>query len=91
MWLGVIAPFLVVNQTNLRREINFMNTTNKTVLIVVISFFVVLLLLFSGGATLTGGMMGNGAMGGIGWMWILIILVLGLGALLVWAIFGQKK
>lgn len=91
MWLGVIAPFLVVNQTNLRREINFMNTTNKTVLIVVISFVVVLLLLFSGGAMLTGGMMGNGTMGGIGWMWIPIILMLGLGALLVWAIFGQKK
>jgi hypothetical protein len=36
-------------------------------------------------------MMGNGAMGGISWMWIPALLALGLGVLLVWAIFGQKK
>ena len=72
-----------------------MNETNKTTLIIVFSVVVVLLLLFGSGAmtgaTLSGGMMGNGAMGGIGWIWIPALLMLGLGALLIWAIFGQKK
>jgi hypothetical protein len=70
-----------------------MNATNKTVR--GIAFAVVLLLLLGGGAmsgaTLSGGMMGNGAMGGINWMLIPALLALGLGVLLVWAIFGQKK
>jgi hypothetical protein len=56
---------------------------------------VVLLLLFGGGAmtgaALSGGMMGNGAMGGISWMWIPAVLMLGLGVMLVLAIFEQKK
>ena len=43
------------------------------------------------GATLSGGMMGNGAMGGLGWMWIPTLLMLGLCVLLAWVIFGQKK
>ncbi|MBI3545667.1 MAG: hypothetical protein HY081_03610 [Gammaproteobacteria bacterium] len=72
-----------------------MNATNKTALVIALAIAVVLLLLFGGGAmtggTLSGGMMGNGAMGGIGWMWIPTLLVLGLGVLLAWAIFGQKK
>jgi hypothetical protein len=70
-----------------------MDATNKTVR--GIAFVVVLLVLLGGGAmsgaTLSGGMMGNGAMGGISWMWIPALLALGLGVLLVWAIFGQKK
>lgn len=72
-----------------------MNTTNKTALVIVFSIVVVLLMLFGGGAmtgaTLSGGMMGNGAMGGISWIWIPTVLMIGLGAVLVWAIFGQKK
>ncbi|BBP03025.1 hypothetical protein TPL01_21910 [Sulfuriferula plumbiphila] len=72
-----------------------MNATTKTALVIAFSIVIVLLLLFVGGAmtgaTLSGGMMGNGAMGGINWMWIPTLLMLGLGALLVWAIFGQKK
>ena len=71
-----------------------MNATTKTALIIAFTFVVALLLLFGGGAmtgaTLSGGMMGNGAMGGISWMWIPTLLMLGLGAVLVWAIFGQK-
>jgi len=46
-----------------------MNATIKTVLVVAFAIVVGLLLLFGGGAmtgaTLSGGMMGNGAMGGI--------------------------
>lgn len=72
-----------------------MNATTKTALAIAFAAVVVLLLLFGGGAmtggTMSGGMMGNGAMGGIGWMWIPTLLVLGLGVLLAWIIFGQKK
>lgn len=72
-----------------------MNGTNKTAIVIILSIVVVLLLLLGGGAmtgaTLSGGMMGNGAMGGISWIWIPALLMFGLGALLVWAIFGQKK
>ena len=70
-----------------------MNESNKTPLIIAFVIVVVLLLLFGGGtmtgATLSGGMMGNGAMGGVSWMWIPTLLMVGLGALLVWVIFGQ--
>tara|TARA_R110001583_G_scaffold190141_1_gene354184 strand:- start:223 stop:393 length:171 start_codon:yes stop_codon:yes gene_type:complete len=56
---------------------------------------VALLLLLGGGAlagtTMSGGMMGSGTMGGIGWMWIPALLMFSLVVLLVWAIFGQKK
>ena len=72
-----------------------MNETNKTVLGVAFAIVVVLLVLFGGGtmtgATLSGGMMGNGAIGGMSWMWIPGLLMLSLGVLLAWAIFGQKK
>ena len=72
-----------------------MNTTNKTALVIAFAVVLVLLLLFGGGvmsgATLSGGMMGTGAMGGINWMWIPTVLMVGLGVLLVWIIFEQKK
>ena len=77
-----------------------MNATTKTVLVIAFAIVVIQLLLFGGGtmtgATLSGGMMGSGAMGsgamgGISWMWIPTLLMLGLGVLLVWVIFGQKK
>ena len=77
------------------KEINLINTTTKTALFIAFAIVVVMLALFGGGtmtgATLSGGMMGNGAMGGISWMWIPTLLMLSLGAVLVWAIFGQKK
>ncbi|BAV33303.1 hypothetical protein SCL_0987 [Sulfuricaulis limicola] len=72
-----------------------MNATIKAALVIAFAIVAVMLLLFGGGtmtgATLSGGMMGNGAMGGISWMWIPTLLMLGLGVLLVWIIFGQKK
>ena len=71
-----------------------MNVTTKTAFTIAFAI-VVILLLFGGGAmtgaTLSGGMMGNGAMGGISWMWIPTLLMLGLGVLLVWIIFWQKN
>ena len=72
-----------------------MNTATKTILVIAFAIAVVLLLLFGGGAMtgtmMSGGMMGHGAMGGVSWMWIPTLLILGLGILLGWAIFGQKK
>ena len=72
-----------------------MNTATKTVLVVAFAIAVVLLLLFGGGAMtgtmMSGGMMGHGTMGGVSWMWIPTLLVLGLGVPLGWVIFGQKK
>ena len=72
-----------------------MNATTKTALVIAFAVVVVLLLLFGGGTmtgtTMSGGMMGSGTMGGIGWMWIPTLLILGLGVLLAWVIFGQKK
>ena len=72
-----------------------MKDANKTALVIAFAIVVVLFFLFGGGtmtgATLSGGMMGNGVMGGISWMWIPTSLMFGLGALLIWVIFGQKK
>jgi len=77
------------------------NETNKTALVIAFVIVVVLLLLLGGGmmtgTTLSGGKMGSGWlggsgwMGGISWMWIPALLMLGLGVLLVWVLFGQKK
>ena len=72
-----------------------MNENNKTGLVIAFVIVLVLLLLFGGGtmtgATLSGGMMGSGAMGGISWMWIPTLLMVGLVALFIWIIFGEKK
>ena len=72
-----------------------MNTATKTILVIAFAIAIVLLLLFGGGAMtgtmMSGGMMGHGTMGGVSWMWIPTLLVLGLGVLLGWVIFGQKK
>ena len=72
-----------------------MNPTTKAALMIAFAIALIMLLLFSGGtmtgATLSGGMMGNGTMGGISWMWIPIVFMFGLGVLLFWVLFGQKK
>jgi hypothetical protein len=72
-----------------------MNATNKTVLLVAFIVVIVLFLFFGSGAmtgaTWGGGMMGNGMMGGISWMWIPTVIILGIGILLGWAIFGKNK
>lgn len=74
-----------------------MNTTGRIVVVMAIVVAALLLLFFGGGmgsgSTMSGGMMGNGTMGGIeemGWMWLPSLLILGLGALLVWILFGKK-
>jgi len=71
-----------------------MNTNNKTPLIIVFVIVVVLFLLFGSlsmtGVRLYGSMMGGGMMGVISWMWIPTVIVLCIGILLGWAIFGKK-
>ncbi len=37
-----------------------------------------------------GNMMGNAWMGGFGWMWILTLIVIGLGVLVMWGQFVKK-
>ena len=71
-----------------------MDATTKTALVIAFGVVILLLLLLGGGMTtgamMSGGMMGNGSMGGFSWMWIPTLLVVGLGVLLFWAIFGKK-
>ena len=72
-----------------------MNATTKTAFVTAFAIAVMLHLLFGGsrmaGAVLNGGLMGNIAMGGMGWMWIPALLTLGLGVLFLWVILGKKK
>lgn len=60
-------------------------------LVLVVGLFV----LFGGGAMtggrMGGGMMGTAWMGGLGWMWIPAVLIVGLGALLARGVFGTKQ
>ena len=42
------------------------------------------------GTMMSGGMMGNGSMGGFSWMWLPILLVVVLGAVLFSVLFGKK-
>lgn len=64
------------------------------------------LFMLSGGGTMIGGSFGGGAMtggrmgggmtgsawtGGLGWMWIPAVLIIGLGALLAWSLLGKKQ
>lgn len=75
------------------KEPLLMDATSKSALVVAV-VVAALLLLFGGGmmtvTTMSGGMMGNGSMGGISWMWLPTLLVVALGAVLVAAIFGKK-
>ena len=63
-----------------------MNEKNKTGLVIFFVVVVGLFLLFGGGAmtgaTMNGGRMGSGMMGGISWMWIPTLITLGIGVLL---------
>jgi hypothetical protein len=71
-----------------------MNARNNTGLVIVFVVVVLLFLLFGGvamtGASLNGGMMGSGRVGGFSWMWIPTLLTLGIGILLGWAVIGKK-
>ena len=43
------------------------------------------------GSMMSGGTMDHGPNGGIGWMWVPTLLVVGVGALLVWIVFVKDK
>ena len=44
-----------------------------------------------GGGRMGGGMMGTTWMGGLGWMWIPVVLIVGLAVLLAWGMLGKKQ
>ena len=71
-----------------------MNVNNKTILIIAFVIVIVLFLIFGGwgvtGLRQSNGMMGGWMMGGISWTWIPIVITLGIGILLGWAIFKKK-
>jgi len=71
-----------------------MNGNTNGALVVVLVVVVGLLLLFGGGAMtggrMGGGMMGTAWMGGLGWMWIPAVLIVGLGVLLARGMVGKK-
>ena len=71
-----------------------MSKSTNGALVVALVVVVALFVLFGGGAMtggrMGGGMMGTAWMGGLGWMWIPAVLIVGLGALLVWGIVGKK-
>jgi len=71
-----------------------MNESSKTPLVVAFVVVVVLFLIFGGGtmtgSMMSGGMMGQGWIGGFSWMWIPTLLTLALGLLLGWMIFAKK-
>ena len=71
-----------------------MDATTKTALVIAFAVVALLLLLFGGGmmsgTTMSGGMMGNGAMAGISWMWLPILLVVVLGVVLFSFISAKK-
>ena len=72
-----------------------MNAHNKSALAIAFAVLLFLLMMFGGGTmsgeTLSNDTMGTGMMSGISWIWIPAVLILGLGALVVWAIFERKK
>ena len=70
-----------------------MNTTTAIFIIFAVAILLALFF-FSGGMTsgamFSGGMMKSRHMSGSNWMWGPSVIVLGIGALLAWAIFGRK-
>ena len=72
-----------------------MNAHNKSAVVIAFAVVLFLLMMFGGGTmsgeTLSSDMRGTGMMSGISWLWIPVVLILGLGALTVWAIFERKK
>lgn len=70
-----------------------MNFNSRTALAIALAIVVALLLLgggMMGDGVTSGGMIGNGTMGGIK-MGIPALVMLGIGALVVWVLFRQKK
>ena len=77
-----------------------MSRNTNGALVVALAVVIALFVLFGGGAMtggrmgggmMGGGMMGTAWMGGLGWMWIPAVLTVGLGALLAWGIFAEKR
>jgi hypothetical protein len=81
-----------------------MNESNKTGVMIAFVVVVILFLVFgggmmtgwNGGGMFGGGMMGGGTSGGgmmgeFNWMWFPTLILLGLGVLFGWLLFGKKR
>ena len=79
------APSSDVHQIDSHQPTHVWNATIKTAVLIALTLLGVALLLFASG------MMANGAMGGSGRIWIPGLLMWGVGFVLGWALFGQKK
>lgn len=66
------------------------NTPLNLALVVVAALAVILGVAAWTGSRMSGGMMGNGMVGGFSWMWISAFLALGAGVVLGWMIFGRR-
>lgn len=66
------------------------NTPLNLALVVVAALAVILGVGAWTGSRMSGGMMGNGTVGGFSWMWISALLALGAGVVLGWMIFGRR-
>lgn len=82
---GWSAPASAVQQTDSPERTHFSNTTLKTATLIVLALSCVAILLFAGG------MMANGALGGVGQLWIPGLLMWSIGLVLGWALFGHRK
>ena len=71
--------------------------SNRAVVVGLVVIVVGLLVVFGGGAMTGGrmgggmGMSGSGSMGGVTWIWIPALLIVGLGALIAFGILGKKQ
>lgn len=66
------------------------NTPLNLALVVVAVLTVILGVGAWTGSRMSGGMMGNGMVGGFSWMWIAALLSLAAGVVLGWMIFGRR-
>ena len=72
-----------------------MSTTIKTIFIVALVIAFVSFLLVGGspitGSIMSGKMMGNQTMDGMGWMWMPGLLFVAIAVLAAWLMFGNRK
>ena len=72
-----------------------MSTTIKTIFVVALVIAFISFLMFGGspitGPIMSGEMLGNQTMDGMGWMWMPGLLFVAIAVLAVWLMFGDRK
>ena len=76
-------------------EIFQMSTSIKTIFVVALVIAFISFLMFGGspitGSIMSGEMMGNQTMDGMGWMWMPGLLFVAIAVLAAWLMFGNRK